>query len=277
MIRFATEADTPAVRALWDTCFPDDSGFNPYFFAHRYDPTQTLLLLEGESLLAMVQMLPYDMRLAERDVTATYIYGACTAPEARRRGLMAQLLCASFAWDKAHGRAASILIPQEAWLFDFYAKYGYEPCFYVAESVFTQTCVDETLSVRVCGERDIIAVQALYEQQMRGISPYVRRSAAQWQEQFALFAALGGVLYGAFNADDLRAYAFVWNDAQSPWAQEVVSRHDDDACVLLNGICRRLKCDALRLVAPGCDRALGVAKFYDATVPSTGYMNLMWN
>lgn len=277
MIRFATAADTLAVRALWETCFPDDSGFNPYFFTHRYDPAQTLLFVEGSSLLAMVQMLPYDMRVADRDVTVTYIYGACTAPEARRRGLMAQLLSASFAWDETHGRAASILIPQEAWLFDFYAKYGYQSCFYVTESIYTGVQTDEALSVRVCGEQDIAAVQALYEQQMKRLSPHICRSEAQWKEQLELFSALGGALYGVFDDDGLHAYAFVWHDAQSSWAQEVVSRHDDDACILLNGICRRLKCDALRLVAPGNDRALGVAKFYDATVPSTGYMNLMWN
>lgn len=277
MIRFATAADTPAVRALWETCFPDDSGFNPYFFEHRYDPAQTMLLLEGSSLSAMIQMLPYEMRLAEHTVTVTYIYGACTAPEARRRGLMAQLLSASFEWDQIHGRAASVLIPQEPWLFDFYAKYGYQSCFYVSETIHTRKKACAELSVRVCGKQDMAAVQSLYEQQMAGVFPHILKSQAQWMEQLDLFSTLGGALYGAFDTNGLRAYAFVWNDAQSPWAQEVVSLSDSALRTLLSETCRMLECDTLRIMTQGADRALGVAKFYDPTVFSIGYMNLMWN
>lgn len=44
--------------ALWETCFPDEGGFNDYFFAHFYKEKYTLLYLEGETLVAMVQMLP---------------------------------------------------------------------------------------------------------------------------------------------------------------------------------------------------------------------------
>ena len=28
MMRFAEKGDFPAVRALWETCFPDEGGFN---------------------------------------------------------------------------------------------------------------------------------------------------------------------------------------------------------------------------------------------------------
>ena len=31
-MRFAEKGDFPAVRALWETCFPDEGGFNDYFF-----------------------------------------------------------------------------------------------------------------------------------------------------------------------------------------------------------------------------------------------------
>ncbi len=277
MIRFATAADTPAVRALWETCFPDDSGFNPYFFTHRYNPAQTLLLLEGTTLSAMLQMLPYEMRIGDSTATATYIYGACTAPQARRRGLMAQLLSASFEWDRAHARAASILIPQEAWLFDFYQKYGYEPCFYISESTHTRDQAGGDFSIRICGKQDLAAVQVLYAQRMRETSPLVLKSEAQWLEQMDMFSALGGALYGAFDASGLCAYAFVWPDAQSPWAQETVSLDENAAHALLNGICRALACDTVRVTAPGADHALGSAKFYHPTASLSGYMNLMWN
>ena len=118
-MRFAEKGDFPAVRALWETCFPDEGGFNNYFFAHFYKEKYTLLYLEGETLVAMVQMLPYRMTVGGVSREVTYIYGACTDPAHRRKGYMARLLERSFELDREAGRIASVLIPAEKWLFDF--------------------------------------------------------------------------------------------------------------------------------------------------------------
>ena len=91
-MRFAEKGDFPAVRALWETCFPDEGGFNDYFFTHFYKEKYTLLHLEGETLVAMVQMLPYRMTVGGLSREAPYIYGACTDPAHRRKGYMARLL-----------------------------------------------------------------------------------------------------------------------------------------------------------------------------------------
>ena len=113
MIRFAEPRDTAMVRALWEVCFSDDSGFNDYFFQHQYQPQHTLLLTGDAELCAMLQMLPYRLSAAEGEGEITYIYGACTAPAHRRKGCMARLLEQSFVLDQAAGRAASALIPAE--------------------------------------------------------------------------------------------------------------------------------------------------------------------
>ena len=130
MIRVAGPADTGCIRALWEVCFPDEGGFNDWFFAHHFDPARTLLSCEGDMLCAMVQMLPYQLTENGRQAEITYIYGACTDPAHRRQGHMARLLEQSFALDRQAGRAASALIPAEAWLFDFYRPFGYEPFFF---------------------------------------------------------------------------------------------------------------------------------------------------
>ena len=86
MIRFAGPQDAAAIRRLWEVCFPDEGGFNDYFFAHHFDITKTLLSVEGGELCAMVQMLPYRLMLDGREAEITYIYGACTDPAHRRKG-----------------------------------------------------------------------------------------------------------------------------------------------------------------------------------------------
>ena len=150
MIRFAEERDTSAVRALFDQCFPDESGFNAYFFDRLYRPEQTLLYEQGNTLCAMVQMLPYQLFIGGTEGTATYIYGACTHPEHRRKHFMAQLLEASFEEDRRRGRCASLLIPQEEWLFQFYRPFGYIPVFGLERKISQTKMVFESYALCDC-------------------------------------------------------------------------------------------------------------------------------
>ena len=100
MIRFAEQRDLPAIYSLWETCFPDEGGFNGYFFSHLYEPQHTLLLMQENTLCAMLQMLPYTLSVNGELREITYIYGVCTHPSHRRRGYAAELLERSFALDK---------------------------------------------------------------------------------------------------------------------------------------------------------------------------------
>ena len=106
MIRFAEQRDLPAIYSLWETCFPDEGGFNGYFFSHLYEPQHTLLLMQENTLRAMLQMLPYTLSVNGELREITYIYGVCTHPSHRRRGYAAELLECSFALDKEKNRAA---------------------------------------------------------------------------------------------------------------------------------------------------------------------------
>ena len=75
MIRFAEQRDLPAIYSLWETCFPDEGGFNGYFFSHLYEPQHTLLLMQENTLCAMLQMLPYTLSVNGELREISYIYG----------------------------------------------------------------------------------------------------------------------------------------------------------------------------------------------------------
>ena len=34
MIRCAQQSETERIRELWEVCFPDEGGFNPWYFEH---------------------------------------------------------------------------------------------------------------------------------------------------------------------------------------------------------------------------------------------------
>lgn len=277
MIRFADTADFPAVRQLWETCFPDEGGFNDYFFAHIFSSEHTLLLLAQDTLCAMVQMLPCTLRTPAGSRAATYIYGACTAPAMRKRGYMAELLQHTFTLDRAAGRVASILIPQEAWLFGFYEKFGYQPAFYVHEGCFTAASAHADAACRRMTEEDIPALRAFHEKQTASLAYAITRSCAQWQEQLSMFQALDGDAFALYAGTHLRAYAFVWRTAHDAWAQELLADSEDSAARLCAAICARLGCAQLRFTGHGDSRALGCAKFYDNRPAVRGYINLMFN
>ncbi|HJC21616.1 MAG TPA: GNAT family N-acetyltransferase [Candidatus Butyricicoccus avicola] len=279
MIRFAAQADLPAIRELWEQCFPDDTGFNPYYFRHHFSLEHTLLYLVNSTVAAMVQMLPYTLQLGQDlSAAATYIYGACTHPGYRRQHLMSQLLTESFALDRAQGRAASMLIPQEDWLFDFYRPFGYQPLFSVHADCAT---VKPQLSSRLrpLTAQDLAACQALYRAQTVSYDFTVVRSASQWDAQLTLFQQLGA---GAFawesNTGTLTGYAFVWQEHDGVWAQELVCADPTQVRPFLSALAAEKRCTAVRWSGPGSpETPLGCILFYDKQPFSHGYMNLMFN
>jgi len=127
MIQSGEEKYKPALKAMWKCCFPDDTDiFIDFYFDKVYQNDETLLYLENGKPVAAFQMIPYSLKNNAETSQAAYISGAMTHPDFRRKGLMKQLLLASFDLMKEKGFDYTFLIPQETWLFDFYAKVGYK-------------------------------------------------------------------------------------------------------------------------------------------------------
>lgn len=267
MIRPAEAGDAEAIRRLWETCFPDEGGFNGYFFQHFFRLEHTLLLTESGTISAMAQMLPYRLRTGAKTHEITYIYGACTAPAYRRKGCMSRLLEASFALDRKNGRAATALIPAEKWLFDFYRPFGYEPFFYIGSRRLVRDERIDAERPRRLTEKDIPCLAAFYERE----APACRivRDEDEWARQLTMFDEIAAGAYGWFDGDALRAYAFCWQDN----AQEVFGL----TAAREQGLLLALGQDALSVTECGAGTALGCIKWYEKTEEKTGYMNLMLN
>ena len=276
-IRFANDGDTPAVIALWEQCFPGEAAFQNYFFSRLYRPKCNLLLLREDVLCAMAQMLPYTLQNGPIAEEVTYIYGACTHPAHRRQHLMDRLLHESFAIDSANGRAASILIPQEEWLFGFYAQFGYQMAFPVSSITVQEKVTAPALSVRSVQPADFSAMDCLYHRFL-GPGPYLRRSEAEWDKQVSLFQNTGGEVLCAYEADALVGYAFVWPTEEEVWAQELICAPSliQSWFATLQQRYEQTLCRATGLQFPNL-QPLGCMLRYDGAQPADGYINLMLN
>lgn len=280
MIRLAEAADMPEIRALWEVCFPDDTGFNAYYFQHTFSLDATAVSVQEGRIAAMVQMLPYTLLSNGEAVPATYIYGACTHPDFRRRHLMSELLQWSFSRDIQHKIAASVLIPQEKWLFDFYRPFGYQPAFTLHTIAFTEQQPIMQKGLRAMTPQDLPACEALYRSQLADCPLTVLRTPEQWQAQLTMFEALGGSALVLEHEDAILGYAFVWKEENGIWAQELICR-EQQTNLLLSALLAQTGQTQLRACVPAGANgtALGCIRWHHkkAAVSPNGYMNLMYN
>lgn len=125
------------VIRLWRICFQDSEDFIRFYFDKKYREEYTLTRSENGQIVSALQMLPYQMTWNGNLIPVSYISGASTLPEARKKGYMSQLLSKAFTAMRSQKIAFSILIPQENYLYDYYAKTGYAPVFgYTPENYY---------------------------------------------------------------------------------------------------------------------------------------------
>lgn len=116
-------------RHLWERSFADPRAFIDLYFREKYRTERNEVIQRDGRVVAALQKLPYPVTYGGRMLPASYISGACTDEGYRRRGLMGELLRQTHRNMLADKAMFSFLIPATPELFDYYAKFGYTPCF----------------------------------------------------------------------------------------------------------------------------------------------------
>jgi predicted acetyltransferase len=127
MIQFGEDKYIPALKAMWQLCFPLDAvSFIDFYFDKVYKHEEALIYVEKNQPVAFLHMIPYSLKIGATIYAAGYISGAMTHPEYRKKGYMGKLLNASFDVMQQKGYSYTFLIPQEEWLVGFYERFGYQ-------------------------------------------------------------------------------------------------------------------------------------------------------
>ncbi len=284
-ITAATIAQRGQIRALWAECFPDET-FQKWFFANLYREEYTVVALCGGQVAAMALRIPQRIALPDgRAYDVTYIYGACTAKAFRRQGLMAAILRYTFALDEAEGKCASVLIPQEEWLFGFYEKFGYQPVFRLRrqeEAALTEQAHYTACRVR---ELDLPLLQQLYEVHMFR-HMHLLRGGDMWSSILSMYRSTGGEALVCMDAENIPCgYLFGYRDGNTASAQEVVAADDEARRTLLAAFAARCGAETVRSCTPdacsgepfGCMRVHFLPAGVCEADLARGHMNLLWN
>lgn len=137
MIRPARSNDLPQLKALWMQAFQDDELSADHYFANRHRDENMLVDVEGGQLRAMLTMLPADLVTGGATVPAVYFFAIATGLAWRGRGISTALIKDAEARCRSQGAAATVLVPANAGLFDFYGRRGYETRFYYRQETVT--------------------------------------------------------------------------------------------------------------------------------------------
>lgn len=282
-IQFAELKDFPQIRALWDLCFPEEPVFNLWFFDRIFKLQNTIIFRKNKELCAMLQIFPYKLKLGHTIYPVHYIYGACTHPDYRNKGIMGSLLNFACNNGKYRGDFASILIPQNKPLFDLYEKYGYKPNFYVNKFSRTPCGTTDSTFIREAVVEDIERISSLYERGTLDYEGFIIRDPSYWLQQFKMFHELDGKVYLLERDKDCLAYGFVSFVENQLFVQEAIGISKEAIISLVDQVSLKEKYSSSSVLTSNFlngDRIpLGCIKFLQKNRPTEfcGYMNLMFN
>ncbi len=133
MIRPARPEDLPGIKRLWMQAFHDSEAATDFYFDHRLPRVDLLdcLLVDtrGGDLRGMLSLLPIDLLSGGVSYPARYFFAIATDERFRRMGISTRLIGEAERITLETGGVASLLVPANPPLFDFYGKRGYETMF----------------------------------------------------------------------------------------------------------------------------------------------------
>ncbi len=123
--RLLSAADREQAKALWQSAFDDSPAFVDWFFAHRYLPSWSVGVFEGDSLISVIHGTPMELSTGAGSFSALMTSGVATVPAERGKGHMHTAM--RFLQAHAHQQGIDALFnhPQRA---GAYAHLGFRPC-----------------------------------------------------------------------------------------------------------------------------------------------------
>lgn len=122
--RLINEKTLPQVAALWDECFEKKGTpfYEWYFSEYALKQNKMLGGFEDHRLMTMVHLNPYTIHVRNKDFRVPYLVGVATAPEARGRHVMGELMDKTFTMLRAMKVPFVVLMPIHAGI---YLPYGF--------------------------------------------------------------------------------------------------------------------------------------------------------
>ncbi len=234
-IRPLSRTDEARAKKIWKICFRDSDAFIEEYFNGIVRYENTLGYYEGRELIADLFMLKFQAKIAGADFETKFLAGCATMPEARKRGLMRELVRNAMLDMRRHGLAVTYLHP---FLHDFYRRFGYETVAYVKKGRIIPRPGLENGRTLICSRMDQIPVHGMEAAYCSYIEHYdnaFHRTGGRFSQWLRLLLADGG--YAAVSeTEEIASYALYYMEDGTADVFELVCLEEKDSGPLLNSI-----------------------------------------
>lgn len=195
--------DNNLTRSIWENIFDEDSEeFVDFYYTYKTGNNIIWVAKEGDNIIAMLQLNPYQIHLGYCIVPAHYIVGVATSESYRRKGFMRSLMLKAFRQMYDNKEPFTYLMPaSEAYYkpFNFVTGY-YQKSGYLGEAVSDNT----ELSFKYAYEEDFKDLSKFCEQVlMEKYSVFINREEEYYQILKAQFEAENGGIILAYDSNVL--------------------------------------------------------------------------
>ncbi|MFA6769188.1 MAG: GNAT family N-acetyltransferase [Parabacteroides sp.] len=262
------------VKALWRLCFDDSEAFIDLYFRLRWNENVNKAITKDGKLIAALQMLPYQMTFFGNLISTSYISGACTHPDYRKKGYMKELISSSFKTMLNDKIAFSVLIPAGAKLYEYYAHLGYATVFYYTKySVSDQLPPDYDNSLSIDRAKTYHPDVYSYLSSMMNNQPcYIQHTEEDLKIINADLTVSGGGLYYAQKGGKIVGTAIVNEAKEEKIILELFANNKEIENSLYQAISNRFKGSKVSRILPVHDslqegiktHQYGMARIIDA-------------
>lgn len=172
MVRDSSTEDKQEVFDLWRQAYPtQDEAYLRFYFDQLYDHGVGLISQMDGRVVASLEMNYHTLHFQGKQLKCSYILGASTLPDYRRRGHMSALM--ESALDEARHNCLITLI--KAFNPKVYHGFGFEVVYYRKSYTITKAMLHTVSDIRVCkdaSEKELLDVYKRFTLRFDGY--YVR-------------------------------------------------------------------------------------------------------
>ncbi|KAA6311310.1 hypothetical protein EZS27_037534, partial [termite gut metagenome] len=245
--------------------------FVDMYFNLRYADEGNIAIRSDNRVISALQMIPYPMTFCGTNIQTSYISGACTHPDYRKRGIMCQLLSQAFTRMYSDGVFISTLIPAKPHLVDYYTRMGYASVFNYSKRILPPTGIPPT-NKRISIERTTEYQEDIYtylDRKISGRPCCIQHTEADFKVVLADWVlSKGEVFYAIGEEKKVEGIAIALAEGDTLYIGELFSESREIEHELLRQAAITYGCTRLHITIPPTETLeqfpFGMARIIDA-------------
>ncbi|KAA6348941.1 hypothetical protein EZS27_003652 [termite gut metagenome] len=259
------------VKELWKLCFDDNEAFVDMYFDLRYSSDRNIYIRRDDKIISALQMIAYPMTFCGTNIQTSYISGACTHPDYRRKGVMYELLSQAFVRMQSAGIIFSTLIPAKPQLIDYYARLGYVSIFEYSKRILRLSEMPVSTSIRVEYATEYQDdIYSYFNRKNSERTCCIQHTKVDFKVILAdLFLSGGKVFFAGREERSIEGIAFVSAIGNTLYVKELLSENPETENELLRQAAIMYGCTEMIVIMPPATETperfpLGMVRIIDA-------------